>query len=526
MLNRKSILIFVGILMAAYIGAYFVISSKLEDFISQKFEIEHDRIVKSGFPFNITFNIKDHDLYKSLSFNIPTKKLEISLKSIPGKLNDIKHKNYNWKYFDHLIFSAKIESYFKSIPALFRGATAMDHFNLTNDYNLHMKGAISDPDLLIDTNISLSFPKKRHYENFDDILSDLPRHFVANVKHNVDADKQADMHSFLRKISDATYPQRSEFSLECHSLEKLELKGLDLLSAAKVLMNLNVNFTGKTDLKTTKSRANLNLHVKNKVFYADLKASEQYKEDALKSLYNILSKEDISEFVLFAMQNMGIQPSDNIKGKITALTDLTWDRMEAKIAEDPKYWEKFYNLKANYLASLALPLEGSDSDLEFLLHIPNDSGEFEMKIDGLMKNGLKGDTLTGQLFVSDKNNNIAEIMGYLRLAKFAFDKTIDLNQFNQAVKAFDADINLINSTLSSFSDEPDGDDLKYTYNVNIAKPEISTINNRGNNAMEFVMLNILIFDNPNINITNLDQAMQNSGELNDPLEPKMEGEDL
>lgn len=510
MLNRKSIIIFVGILLAAYLGVYFYTANMLHSAIAKKLEINEERIERSGFPFDITFKVKDNDKFKKLSYNILSKKIQLDLNFIPQDIENFKYKKYNVKALDYLVLSAKLESYFELMGALKGGISEIEAFNLTNNFQADVKGTTEESDLIVGAAIKLSFPGKRNFENFEDIISDFPRHFTGLVKYNIDGASNDDMPSFIKKIFELTYPESTEIYFEGSASNNLNFSSTSKADLINTLLNLDLNFTSNTDTKMIKSKSKLELKSKDSVYYADFNASETYKNDSVKNLYNSLSKEDISEFIQFLLHSMDMQLSDNTKSKITMLTDLAYGQIDKQLKANPKYWDKFYNLKTQYKGSLVVPTNQGEKDAKLFIHIPNDTEEFEFKIDGTMKGGISADAAKGTIFMFAKDNNIAEAIGYIRLVMFATDKSIKAEHFNSIVSAFEEDTKLIASELKNFSDDKEAPNYSYSYNIDMKNPLNSTISKNGNKIMELILFFSNLFTAPPIEpalIPMIDQAI-------------------
>ena len=536
MINKKSILILAGILVAAYASIYFYTANMLNTAILNKLDIEQERIVKSGFPFNVTFKIKEHDKFKKFSYNLLSKKIELGLNFFPKDIEDFKFKKYNIKDLEHLKLSAKLGSYFDLKKALKNNISELEAFNLANDFQLDIKASTAEPDLFFDSSFLLSFPGKRKYETIDDFKSDFPRIFSGSIKYNIDADLSGDAPSFVRKISELAYPETVEISFEARSSEKLDFNEISNADIIKTLLNLNLKFRADTNTKIVKSKASMDLKAEEQIFYADIKVTAQYKGNAVKNLYNSLSKEDVSEFALLVIHDAGLQLSDNTKQKITMLTDLIWDRLDNRVKQNPDYMEMFNNLKTNYIMSLKLPANSEvKEDAKILIHIPNDSGSFELKLDGVMQGGLSGESIDGQIFVTDNDMCLSEVLGLARLVGFTIDKTITSDSFGSIVGSFDEDMKTIALELKSFTDNPESksSDLVFTYKIDIKNPMASTISKSEKNILEFVFFLGGLFASPmpeQANIPDIDEAIppverEGADNLTPPAEA-LEGLDL
>lgn len=489
MINKKSVIIFIGVLLGAYVGAYFYTASLIQNAIVKNLEVEEYKIERSGFPFDITYKVSDHFKLKQASYNLLSKKIQMELNFVPKSVEDFKYKKSNVKKLDHLILSAKLESYFELLSALKGGISEIEAFNLTNDYQIDFKGDTEEPDLSIDAAMRLSFPGKRNFDSLEDIVSDFPRQFAGFIKYNIDSDKKADMPSFVQKIFELTYPENTEIHFEGSSDGVLNFSDDKKSEIIKSLLDLDLNIKAITKTKIIKSEGTVDMGTKGSLYVAEIKAGETYEGDSIKNLYNSLSKEEINEFVLFVLHNMEMQLSDDTKTKITMLTDLAFAQIEKEISKDPKFWDKYHNLRTRYNTSIVVPTNAGDDDATLLIHIPNDSGEFEFKLDGRMKGGLSAEYAKGRLFLSGNgSNNIAEVIGYVRLATFAMNKSIKADHFKNIIDNFEEDAKFISSELKSISDDKDSQGYSYTYSLDMKSPLNSTVNKNGGKVMNLILL--------------------------------------
>lgn len=531
---KKIFGIIIGIVIAAYLGFYFYTADIINNAIISNLGITSDKVERAGFPLSMNFNIKDHSQYKSFSYNLFTKRIEVDLNFIPPNLESFKYKKAHYKDLEHLRISAKLESYFELISMLKSDVSDMAAFNLTNDYQVEFIALTENPELKINSKASLTFPDKRNYDTMEDFLSDFPGHFSGYLKYNVDSDSKEDAPSFIKKVYELTYPENAEIHFDAKTEAKVDLTKTDFPSMLMALLNVDLKLTGITDTKLIRSEATIDFGSESYVYHAKINATENYKGDALKKLYDALNKEELSEFILLAMHNMDMQLNDNTKSKITMLTGLAWDRTESKINNSPDYWDGFYNLKTKYIANLEVPYGSSKGDAKMLIHVPNESGDFEFKLDGLMKGGISSPEMNGQIYMRDVDNGFAELLGYLRLFVFAIDQKIKADEFKNAIDNFELDIQKIAGDVKKFSDDKNSKngDLFFSYNVNMKNPMQSTISKSGSSINDFIMYIAGLFADTSLDKQEAAKKDKNGtisdSELNKimPPENEKEGQDL
>lgn len=535
MFNKKSISIFVALIIVAYVGAYFYTAGLINKAVIKKLDVNENQVQRSGFPFSFNFNIKDHEQYKSVSFVPFSKKIDIELNSIPSDFENLKYKKTSYKELKHLRFSAKLESFFELFTILKDDIADIDVFNLTNDYQIAFKAITDDPALVIDSEVSLSFPDKRNYKDSQDVLGDFPRYLTGSLKYNIDSFDKSDSPAFIKRIFELTYPEKAELHFDAMSASKVDLTKKSFPEMLMTLLNLDLKFKGKTDTNLIKSEALIDLGSQSSVYHAKMKATENYKGDALKKLYESLNKDDLIEFVLLAMHNMEMQLNDNTKSKISMLISTIWDRYSDEINKNPNYWDSFYNLRTNYIVNVEVPYNEAKGDAKILIHIPNDTGEFEFKLDGKMVGGLSAESAFGQILIQDKEGSFGNLIGYGRLLVFALDQKINSDEFKNIIDNFEIDTKLINTELKRFSDDDsiNKGPLYYSYNINMKNPMASTINKKGNNLMEFFMFLGGVFAKPEMeqpNVPSLEKSVtplpESEIEKIVPPVDEVEGQDL
>lgn len=475
MTNRRLITtVFIIGCVTIYSIIWYFLSQNMNGFLVKRMEIAQEKIKLFGYPFNIKFKIQDASI-ESVSYNLFSKKLYVNLKKAAfGSLGDEKVDDV-LKDIEYIRFSSRLDSYFTLMQIIQNKGTKfepIDAFNLFSNVAVSLKADLKDPSFDITMPIvgtwNLSLPGKRMYENYQDILSDLPQNLTFEGAYEEDMIIGGDILPFMHKIAKLSYPAKSQLKLTASLTDHADILEMNEVKFIELMRKLNIGSLLTSFSNSYSSETKMIMGAGTDVHNVNIDYTIGYKDRTLQNFYTIFDSQDIVEIIEIILYRYKVQLNDNSKLKFKLLGDFIVKKMKTEVEKDPNYWEKFDNYKSNTKIALLVPYKEGFGGMKYLMDLADNKNSSWIKLEGFMTGSGIPDSSNGALLINNKLHSMSEVMNILRLVFFAVSRTVTSEHFNGLLENFDKDIQIIDDILLSLSDEPNStsDQMLYSYNIN------------------------------------------------------------
>jgi|GEM_PF-4304680 len=496
MFNKKSFFAFLLILVLGCSALYFYLQHRLENVVAKSFDVSKDDIIKSGFPFKLKYKYaKDKEKSFRLNLSILDKRATLYL---PMKIDDMvrmRLRNVSIGEVEYFSLSAKFNSYTDLLAA--KSMDFIKAFNMTNDYIMNIGFITEDPEFRNNTHIELQLPGKRQYQDFDDLMKDVPEKFIIEYKNIEEPANDFTKWPFLAKLSKVIYPETSTYLIKGSIPKGTNVLDRSIKSVLKLLANVNLKIEVSADSESVRTQTNADLHSKDGALSLELNMKEHHIKNFIQDLYQSTNADELHEFILLYLRGIGKQISDDQKNKIKSLVQLLIAKTDDKIAQDQSYFEKYSGFKSEAALSLSTAFAPNTKDTELSLKLSDNKKLLDLRLNANISGQMPAFQAKGNFYI-DSAKPIADIMNIMRYAIFAFNKTIKLEEYNVLLDSYDKDAEFIASELQRMSDEPSKDSLEYTFDFAVLNPMDGSISKSKATLKDLSIFLNSVFKEPSI----------------------------